>query len=209
MKYLFVDIRKSDEVFSRHFENQQTSKRGDIRDVRSVGGVNGQYDSTNYEVYNIPIYMIRFNKDMIEKHTQYYDEIYIVCNSSSRSQFIKDKYFSGYPNIKVNKSLQFDSLNMGTNNVTINNKSFAINVVGSNGFNIYSILRITQILLGTVILLFGGYTYFNIYTAKNNSAVSKISLIPLTILLLFGLMALTNGLTSTCSITTIFIDYLN
>jgi hypothetical protein len=206
MKYLFIDIRKSDEVFSRRIENQQTSKQGGIR---SVGGVNGQYESTNYEVYNIPMYMIRFNKEMIEKHTRYYDEIYIVCKSSSRSQFIKDKYFSEYSNIKVNKSLQFDSLNMGTNNVTINNKSFAINVVGSNNFNIYSILRITQILLGTLIIFLGGYTYFNIYAVKNNSAVSKISLIPLTILILFGLMALTNGLTSTCSITTIFIDYLN
>lgn len=206
MKYLFIDIRKSDEVFSRRIENQQTSKQGGIR---SVGGVNGQYESTNYEVYNIPMYMIRFNKEMIEKHTRYYDEIYIVCKSSSRSQFIKDKYFSEYSNIKVNKSLQFDSLNMGTNNVIINNKSFAINVVGSNNFNIYSILRITQILLGTLIIFLGGYTYFNIYAVKNNSAVSKISLIPLTILILFGLMALTNGLTSTCSITTIFIDYLN
>lgn len=203
MKYLFIDIRKSDEVFSRRIENQQTSKQGGIR------GVKGQYDSTNYEVYNIPMYMIRFNKEMIEKHTRYYDEIYIVCKSSSRSQFIKDKYFSEYSNIKVNKSLQFDSLNMGTNNVTINNKSFAINVVGSNNFNIYSILRITQILLGTLIIFLGGYTYFNIYAVKNNSSVSKISLIPLTILILFGLMALTNGLTSTCSITTIFIDYLN
>lgn len=209
MKYLFIDIRKSDEVFSRRIENQQSSKQGGIRSIRSVGGVNGQYESTNYEVYNIPMYMIRFNKEMIEKHTRYYDEIYIVCKSSSRSQFIKDKYFSEYSNIKVNKSLQFDSLNMGTNNVIINNKSFAINVVGSNNFNIYSILRITQILLGTLIIFLGGYTYFNIYAVKNNSAVSKISLIPLTILILFGLMALTNGLTSTCSITTIFIDYLN
>jgi len=194
MKYLFIDIRKSDEVFSRHIENPRTSSNG---------------LNTNYEVYNIPMYMIKFNKEMIKKHTQYYDEIYIVCNSTSRSQFIKDKYFAEYSNIKVSKFLQFDSLNFGTNNITINNKSLTINVVGSNGFNIYSILRITQILLGTVILLFGGYTYFNIYTAKNNSSVSKISLIPLTILLLFGLMALTNGLTSTCSITTIFIDSLN
>jgi hypothetical protein len=194
MKYLFIDIRKSDEVFSRHIENPRTSSNG---------------LNTNYEVYNIPMYMIKFNKEMIKKHTQYYDEIYIVYNSSSRSQFIKDKYFAEYSNIKVSKFLQFDSLNFGTNNITINNKGLTINVVGSNAFNIYSILRITQILLGTVILLFGGYTYFNIYTAKNNSSVSKISLIPLTILLLFGLMALTNGLTSTCSITTIFIDSLN
>jgi hypothetical protein len=194
MKYLFIDIRKSDEVFSRHIENPRTSSNG---------------LNTNYEVYNIPMYMIKFNKEMIKKHTQYYDEIYIVCNSPSRSQFIKDKYFAEYSNIKVSKFLQFDSLNFGTNNITINNKGLTINVVGSNAFNIYSILRITQILLGTVILLFGGYTYFNIYTAKNNSSVSKISLIPLTILLLFGLMALTNGLTSTCSITTIFIDSLN
>ena len=188
MRYLFIDIRKSDEVFSRNIENPAANTD----------------TAYAYEIYNIPMYMIKFNKEMIKKHTQYFDEIYIVCNSSSRSQFIKDKYFSEYPNIKVSKSLQFDSLNYGINNVRVNNTQLTINVVGSNNFNIYSILRITQILLGTLILLLGGQTYFSIYFSK-----AMISLIPLTVLLLFGLMALTNGLTSTCSITTIFMDYLN
>jgi hypothetical protein len=203
MKYLFIDIRKSDEVFARSIENS-------IKNTKHPQNAQNNNNSVaEYEVYHIPMYMIKFNKEMIINHTRYYDEIYIVCNSASRSQFIKDKYFSEYINIKVSKSLQFNNLNLGVNNISLNNGSFTVKVIGSDNFNIYSILRITQILLGTLIIVLGGYTYFSIYALKNNYYVSKISLIPLTILLLFGLMALTNGLTSTCSITTIFMDYLN
>jgi len=178
--YLFIDIRKSDEVYSRRFDK-----------------------SYNYDVYYIPMYMIRFNVDMIRKHINYKKEIYIVCNSASRSQFIKNKYFANDRNIIVSDSLQFNNLSQGHNNVVLNNNSIKINVIGDNQFNLYNIMRITQIILGSLIIIIGGYTLYSTYSYKN------INKIPLVILILFGTMALFNGITSTCTISTIFVDSLN
>jgi len=178
--YLFIDIRKSDEVYSRRFDK-----------------------SYNYDVYYIPMYMIRFNVDMIRKHINYKKEIYIVCNSASRSQFIKNKYFANDRNIIVSDSLQFNNLSQGHNNVVLNNNSIKINVIGDNQFNLYNIMRITQIILGSLIIIIGGYTLYSTYSYKN------INKIPLIILILFGTMALFNGITSTCTISTIFVDSLN
>lgn len=179
--YLFIDIRKSDEVYSRRFDK-----------------------SYNYDVYYIPMYMIRFNVDMIRKHINYKKEIYIVCNSASRSQFIKNKYFANDRNIIVSDSLQFNNLSQGHNNVVLNNNNtIKINVIGDNQFNLYNIMRITQIILGSLIIIIGGYTLYSTYSYKN------INKIPLVILILFGTMALFNGITSTCTISTIFVDSLN
>jgi len=178
--YLFIDIRKSDEVYSRRFDK-----------------------SYNYDVYYIPMYMIRFNVDMIRKHINYKKEIYIVCNSATRSQFIKNKYFANDRNIIVSDSLQFNNLSQGHNNVVLNNNSIKINVIGDNQFNLYNIMRITQIILGSLIIIIGGYTLYSTYSYKN------INKIPLIILILFGTMALFNGITSTCTISTIFVDSLN
>jgi hypothetical protein len=179
--YLFIDIRKSDEVYSRRFDK-----------------------SYNYDVYYIPMYMIRFNVDMIRKHINYKKEIYIVCNSASRSQFIKNKYFANDRNIIVSDALQFNNLSQGHNNVVLNNNNtIKINVIGDNQFNLYNIMRITQIILGSLIIIIGGYTFYSTYSYKN------INKIPLVILILFGTMALFNGLTSTCTISTIFVDSLN
>ena len=66
MKYLFIDIRKSDEVYSKHFAI-----------------------SKDYKYYNIPMEMIRFNKNTIKNNLEYVNEIYIVCQSGARSQYIK------------------------------------------------------------------------------------------------------------------------
>ena len=178
--YLFIDIRKSDEVYSRRFDK-----------------------SYNYDVYYIPMYMIRFNVDMIRKHINYKKEIYIVCNSATRSQFIKNKYFANDRNIIVSDSLQFNNLSQGHNNVVLNNNTIKINVIGDNQFNLYNIMRITQIILGSLIIIIGGYTLYSTYSYKN------INKIPLIILILFGTMALFNGITSTCTISTIFVDSLN
>lgn len=52
MKYLFIDIRKSDEVYSKRFAY-----------------------SEKYSVYNIPMNMIRFNDRQIVKHLEYVDVI--------------------------------------------------------------------------------------------------------------------------------------
>jgi hypothetical protein len=184
MKYLFIDIRKSDEVYSKHFDQ-----------------------SEEYSFYNIPMNMIRFNAQTIINHLDYVDEIYIVCQSASRSQFIKDKYFNDYEKIKVSKNLQFVNLKFGLNNVSLNEKiTMKINIVGSNSFNFYNVMRIIQTILGLLMILVGSYTYIQL---KNAKLSNKINSVPLIILVLFGTMALYNGLTSTCSISILLEDYLN
>lgn len=181
MKYLFIDIRKSDEVYSKRF------------DV-----------SEDFSVYHIPMEMIRFNKDSIIKHIEYIDEIYIVCQSAARSQFVKDKYFSKFPQIKINPSLQFGALKHGENTVKMSEEEVLnVNVIGSNSFNLYNIMRIVQLVLGSMIVILGGFTLKQI--GKNKS----INKIPLILLILIGIMAIINGLTSTCSLSIILKDYLN
>jgi hypothetical protein len=184
MKYLFIDIRKSDEVYSKHFDQ-----------------------SKDYKFYNIPMNMIRFNAQTIIDHLDYVDEIYIVCQSASRSQFIKDKYFNDYEKIKVSHNLQFANLNHGLNTVALNDTTtMKINIIGSNSFNFYNVMRIIQTILGSVMILIGGYTYIQLRNAK---VLTKINGVPLLILALIGSMALYNGLTSTCSISIYLEDYLN
>jgi len=184
MKYLFIDIRKSDEVYSKHFAQSQ-----------------------EYSFYNIPMNMIRFNAQTIIDHLEYFDEIYIVCQSAIRSQFIKNKYFNDYKRIKVNKNLQFSHLNYGLNTVSLNkNTDMRINIVGSNSFNFYSVMRIIQTIMGIIMLSVGIYIYIQL---RKENSLKKISILPLIILIAFGSMALYNGLTSTCSISILLEDYLN
>jgi hypothetical protein len=118
---------------------------------------------------------------------------------SETFKFYKEKV----NNIFVIDSFQFDKLTYGINKVILNNNTIDVNIVGSNSYNVYSIMRITQIILGTLILLAGSYTLYSIKDYQN------INIIPLIILLFFGFNALVNGLTSTCSISEIFVDYLN
>ena len=184
MKYLFIDIRKSDEVYSKHFDQSQ-----------------------EYSFYNIPMNMIRFNAKTIIKHLEYVDEIYIVCQSAIRSQFIKDKYFKDHKRIKVNQNFQFSNLNYGSNNVSLNeNTDMKINIIGSNSFNFYSIMRILQTIMGIIMILVGGYTYIEL---RKEKLLKKINILPLIVLVLFGIMALYNGLTSTCSLSILLKNYLN
>ncbi len=183
MKYLFIDIRKSDEVYSKHFDQ-----------------------SPEYSFYNIPMNMIRFNAETIVKHLEYVDEIYIVCQSANRSNFIKNKYFSNYEKIKVNENLQFSNLNHGMNTVSLNeNTEIKIKIIGSNSFNFYNVMRITQTVMGTMMILIGLYIYMQL---QRDSTMKKIS-IPIFILVAFGSMVLFNGLTSTCSLSILLEDYLN
>jgi hypothetical protein len=183
MKFLFIDIRKSDEAYSKHFDQSQ-----------------------EYSFYNIPMNMIRFNANTIINHLEYFDEIYIVCQSANRSQFIKNKYFNNHKNIKVSNNLQFSNLNYGSNNVSLNNHNIKINIVGSNSFNYYSVMRIIQTIMGIIMITIG----INIYIQLNNEKLlKKINILPLIILVAFGIMALYNGLTSTCSISILLENYLN
>lgn len=184
MKYLFIDIRKSDEVYSRHFDQSQ-----------------------EYSFYNIPMNMIRFNAKTIINHLEYFDEIYIVCQSASRSQFIKNKYFNNDKRIKVSEKLQFSNLKYGLNNISLNeNTNIRINIIGSNSFNFYSVMRIIQTIMGIIMLSVGIYIYIQLCKEK---LLKKINILPLIVLALFGSMAIYNGLTSTCSISILLEDYLN
>jgi hypothetical protein len=183
MKYLFIDIRKSDEVYAKHFDQSQ-----------------------EYTFYNIPMDMIRFNVQTIINHLEYVDEIYIVCQSANRSRFIKNKYFNDHKRIKVSQNLQFSNLKYGLNNVSLNETTdMRINIVGSNSFNFYSIMRIIQTILGIIMLSVGAYIYIQL---RKEKILNKI-ILPLIVLVSFGSMSLYNGLTSTCSISILLKDYLN
>jgi hypothetical protein len=57
-------------------------------------------------------------------------------------------------------------------------------------------MRITQTIMGIIMILIGAYTYIQL--TKTN-LLNTINTIPLIILMLFGSMVLFNGLTSTCS----------
>lgn len=81
-----------------------------------------------------------------------------------------------------------------------------INIVGSNSFNFYSVMRIIQTILGLIMLSVGIYFYIQLSKEK---LLKKINILPLIVLVLFGSMALYNGLTSTCSISILLEDYLN
>ena len=184
MKYLFIDIRKSDEAYSKHFDQSQA-----------------------YSFYNIPMNMIRFNAQTIINHLEYFDEIYIVCQSANRSQFIKNKYFNDYNRIKISKNLQFSNLKYGSNNVSLNeNTDMRINIIGSNSFNFYSVMRIIQTIMGIIMISIGIYIYIQL---RKENLLKKITILPLILLVAFGIMALYNGLTSTCSISILLEDYLN
>ena len=185
MKYLFIDIRKSDEVYSKHFDQ-----------------------SKEYNFYNIPMNMIRFNAQTIINHLEYIDEIYIVCETGKRSQFIKNKYFKDYERIKVSKNLQFSNLKYGLNNIFLNenSNSVRINIAGSNSFNFYNVMRIIQTIMGTIMILVGIYIYLQL---RIQNLLKKINITPLIILILFGIMAIYNGLTSTCILSILLKDYLN
>ena len=153
MKYLFIDIRKSDEVYSRHFDQ-----------------------SHEYSFYNIPMNMIRFNAKTIINHLKYFDEIYIVCQSANRSQFIKNKYFNNDKRIKVSEKLQFSNLKYGLNNISLNkNTNIRINIIGSNSFNFYSVIPIIQTIMGIIMLSKGIYIYIQLSKEK---LLKKINILP-------------------------------
>jgi len=101
----------------------------------------------------------------------------------------------------------FVHLKNGLNNVALdNNTTIRINIVGSNSFNFYNVMRIIQTFLGSLIILLGGYTYIQL---RNEKLLNRVNGFPLIVLLLFGSMAVYNGLTSTCSMSILLQDYLN
>ena len=81
-----------------------------------------------------------------------------------------------------------------------------INIIGSNSFNFYSVMRIIQTILGILMLSVGIYIYTQLNKEK---LLDKINILPLIILIVFGSMAIYNGLTSTCTLSILLQDYLN
>ena len=109
--------------------------------------------------------------------------------------------------LKINILITIKDLKYGLNNVSLNeNTDMRINIVGSNSFNFYNVMRIIQTIMGIIMISVGSYTYTQLRTAK---ILKKINVLPLIVLVLFGIMALYNGLTSTCSISILLKDYLN
>ena len=107
----------------------------------------------------------------------------------------------------MSENLQFSNLNYGSNNISLNeNTDMRINIVGSNSFNFYSVMRIIQTIMGIIMLSVGIYIYIQLSREK---ILKKINILPLIVLVLFGSMALYNGLTSTCSLSILLEDYLN
>ena len=124
--------------------------------------------------------------------------------------FIKNKYFKKYDKIKVSNNLQFAHLNHGMNTVYLDEnkkgqQGLNINIVGSNSFNFYNVMRITQTIMGTIMILIGLYIYTQL---QKDGAMNKIR-VPLFILVAFGSMVLFNGLTSTCSLSILLENELN
>jgi hypothetical protein len=192
MKYLFIDIRKSDKVYSKHL-NSVSSKYLD--------------NYTPCTFYNIPMNMIRFNVKTITNQLENFDEVYIICESSNSSQFIKKKYFDSFTKIKVNDKLQFSNLKHGINTVSVSeNNIIILDVGGTKSFNFYSITRIIQTVTGLIMLYVGIFIYMKL---KEKQLLKEININPLYILIAFGSMALFNGLTSTCSMSILFKNYLN
>ena len=107
----------------------------------------------------------------------------------------------------MSEKLQFSNLKYGLNNISLNeNTNIRINIIGSNLFNFYSVMRIIQTIMGIIMLSVGIYIYIQLCKEK---LLKKINILPLIVLALFGSMAIYNGLTSTCSISILLEDYLN
>ena len=135
-------------------------------------------------------------------HLQWVKRIYLVCDTGRRSAYIKAKYFGDVSGIVVVPELQFSRLNHGNNRVVLSDgQSFNIPVVGNMG--IYSITRLIQIMLGTIIGLSSAVALYNL---DKKCIVSRNALF---IILAFSVMALINGLTDTCTLSQLLKDYLN
>lgn len=174
---LYIDIRASDEVQSLRFDPTHM---------------------TNY--YNIPMNMVKFNKEVILKHLEYYNTVYIVCRTGSRSSFIKNKYFKNEPRVKIDKSLASINFVVGKQDITLQDGSLiTLWITGNQQYNLYNITRIIQIMLGVILLTCGLLLAMN----KHVNIVIKVVLIG------FGLMALFNGLTNTCTLSILLRDLLN
>lgn len=180
MNNFFIDIRNSDEVLSHRF------------------------DDTRHNFVNIPSNMIRFNLKFISDIVKSgkYNNIYLVCRSGNRSKLIYNKYFAN-DNI-LNKIITRDELNFNNyknNPQNISELGLVIYTVKGPRFNLYNMMRVIQLVLGSILLLSGIGLY-------GLGSVNKHFWI-LWIMIIMGTMAIYNGLTGTCTISKVFINYIN
>ena len=175
--YILVDIRNSDDVFSKRFDGSKM---------------------TNF--YNIPMNMIRFNKQSLESHLKYVDKIYIVCQSGKRSEFIKEKYFPKNDKIVVDSAIKFKNFTKpGEYTLKLaDNTEITVHITGTFAFNLYNLTRIIQIMLGSIMII-------NSVLLWNNNKI----LAPLVIIFLFGCMAVYNAITNTCTLSLLLKNILN
>ena len=89
------------------------------------------------------------------------------------------------------------------NEIILEEGVIKLNIIGSNAFNMYSIMRIIQLILGTLIIGLGGYTYYQMRKKKVTKTINKI---PQIVLILVGVMALINSVTSTCTLSLLLQD---
>jgi len=195
-QYILIDIRSDAEVYNKRIDTESPMK------FATPGA--------EYSVYMIPMNMIQFNRENIINHLQWVDKIFIVCNSGRRSKFIKDKYFADQPNIIYDKLLQFNNFNLAANTISVQSGNdtitFNIPVVYAGDNRIYSITRIVQIMLGILIIL---TTLGTIYQLGGIKTRGGNIIWGLCIIMVFGIMALYNGLSGTCTVSLLLEDYLN
>lgn len=181
----FIDIRKSDEVYSIKFSNK----------VNHIC---------------IPSNMIRFNLPLLRSLVRLNEKVYLICSSGTRSQFIYDKYFSNdniLNKVTVDNIIQFNNFEVmengllhGKYNLEIKNRLGFLPEFIYKGYNYYSLTRVLQTILGTLLIFIAVVLW-----KKCNEDKKWI----LWIALIMGVNALINGLTSTCTISKVFMNSLN
>jgi hypothetical protein len=175
----FIDIRRSDEVMTKRFDGSKMNN-----------------------FYNIPANHIRFNREIILNHLEYFDRIYLVCASGNRSQMIKDKYFSNDNRIMVNKDISFNNFPniKGEHIIELgNNKVDKVWITGTFSFNLYNMTRIIQIIVGMVMLV------CSVVLLR----ITQVPIVIKVVLLGMGTVALYSGITSSCFMARMLKDVLN
>ena len=79
---------------------------------------------------------------------------------------------------KLNSAFKIrKALKHGLNNVSLNeNTTMRINIVGSNSFNFYNVMRIIQTIIGLIMILIGGSTYIQLRNAKILNKINGVSI---------------------------------
>ena len=172
-------------------------------DIRKSDEVYGKRFAETEKHVCIPSNMIRFNlqflENLVKSHRDH--KFYLVCYSGSRSKFIYTKYFANnniLKSVNVNELVQFSELGNLKYNWEEILGYYPILIYG--GYNYYSLTRVLQTIMGSLLILTAVLLWSK--CNKNRKWILWVALI-------MGINALINGLTSTCTISRVFMDYLN